>query len=65
MAEVRPGRVAAISYIPGTAEGDIPTKVCLSLLVYGIWKSVNNEPMDFQSPWSLFMMQTRKIEATP
>ena len=48
----------AIYYIPGTAEGDYTvTDNVLSLPAGSTvsWDSVNNEPMDFQSPWSLVM----------
>ena len=59
----------AISYIPGTAEGDyIITDNVLSLPAGSTvsWDSVNNEPMDFQSPWSLVMSgKLKNSEATP
>lgn len=59
----------AISYIPGTAEGDYTvTDNVLSLPAGSTvsWDSVNNEPMDFQSPWSLVMSgKLENSEATP
>lgn len=59
----------AISYIPGTAEGDYTiTDNVLSLPAGSTvsWDSVNNEPMDFQSPWSLVMSgKLDNSKATP
>lgn len=59
----------AISYIPGTAEGDYTiTDNVLSLPAGSTvsWDSVNNEPMDFQSPWSLVMSgKLENSDATP
>ena len=59
----------AISYIPGTAEGDYTiTDNVLSLPAGSMvsWDSVNNEPMGFQSPWSLVMSgKLENSEATP
>lgn len=48
----------AISYIPGAADGGYTIADGSLLLPSGstvTWDSVNNEPMDFQSPWSLVM----------
>lgn len=48
----------AISYIPGTAEGDYTiTDNVLSLPARSTvsWGNVNNDPMNFASPWTLVM----------
>lgn len=48
----------AISYIPGTAEGDYTITDNVLSLPAGSkvsWDNVNNDPMNFASPWSLVM----------